>query len=789
MLSLLDPVEFENTVIFRDDADPCKFYPLPDQPVIPLDEEGDPEFLFIKYIKDVNTLDENEPEAGGGLLQFRTVLGMHPDRRKKVVEALRARLEQEKAAGTKPFGHAIESTEPLLAAPLWTNGKVTMSTFKVSDTGLVRHATESVPVDLSGDLGASISLELDDIGAEIFWSAFKSQEGQIPIMITYQLTYKARVSAKMTIEAKREVIHRRIIERATPWKLMGACYVPLIHTGAFALAEIPALALRHRCHIAAMVPRREIREIVQSTIVNNEISVRIETDEAGQASSQVRDSLFKLATEVLSDRVVPALFGEDSARPGASTGQNPDVDLVQVGEPGSGADLSFNMQFDHQSTIERSINPNGPVELLVENKAALGNSFKELRLTDGFFSLMKVSAQTSGVNFKDDGIDVVHVFFEYQEQDDLHPEKILVRRQHDELLKSEKEVIHWRFDTARNAGGGHKREYRYRTEVFYTDGPPSKSGWSPSSTEKLLITPHAMGALRVEVALTAPDSMVSSARVLLKHQSGSGATYETALELTPKADRRTWFQYTGELAAAGPDVNPDYTYQIVYRAAGGEIVMPPVRTSAKSLEIPSPFKKLLTFHLRPQGSFDGVRDVSGDATYEDSIHQYRFTKPFIFDKVTAAVPVEVPVLDGGPEVLRWKARQNRTDGSNLDLGSGQSGPGTVWIGKEIQIMRIQILPDLINFDSDVQLAVVRLSYADDANQISQEKTLTFSKSAKAPQVWEVSRAPGGPSKYNADIRYIAYDRSKDSEVHERQIDQDVYVLDRSIALKASNVPQ
>ena len=46
------------------------------------------------------------------------------------------------------------------------------------------------------------------------------------------------------------------------------------------------------------------------------------------------------------------------------------------------------------------------------------------------------------------------------------------------------------------------------------------------------------------------------------------------------------------------------------------------------------------------------------------------------------------------------------------------------------------------------------------------------------------------SKYNADIRYIAYDRSKDSEVHERQIDSDVYVLDRSgLALKASNVPQ
>ena len=392
---------------------------------------------------------------------------------------------------------------------------------------------------------------------------------------------------------------------------------------------------------------------------------------------------------------------------------------------------------------------------------------------------MKVSTSTSGVNFKDDGIDVVHVFFEYEEQDDMHPDRVSVRRQFDALLKSEQEAIHWRFDTARNAGGGHKRNYRYRTEVFYTDGPPSKSGWVPSSVEKLLLTPQALGAIRVEAALTAPAAMVSSARVLLKYRAGDGTTYEGALELTPQADRRTWFQYTGELAATGPDVNPEYSYQVIYRVGGGEIVMPPVRTRAKSLEIPSPFKKVLAFHLRPQGSFDGVQDVSGDATYEDAEHEYKFTKPFVFDKVTAALPLEVPILDDGPEVLHWKARQNRTDGSSVDLGSGQSGPGTVWIGKATQVMHVQILPDLIDFDSDVQLAVVRLSYVDEAHQVSQEKTLTFSKAAKAAQIWEVGRAPEGPRKYDIDVRYFAYDRSKSSEVHERQIDQEVYVLDRA----------
>src|SRR5438128_2193056 len=225
MLSLLDPVEFEDVVIFRDDADSRKFYLLPDQPQIPIDDEGNPEFLFIKFIRDVETVADGG-DLGGGLLQFRCTLTMKPERQQKIVAALKQRLEQDKAAGAKPFGHAIENTDPLLASPLWTSGKVTLGTFKVGDTGLVRYATDSVPVDLAGDLGASITLQLDTTGADIFWSAFKDRnEKQIPIMVTYQLTYKARVSANMTIHAERKVIHQKIIQRASPYQLLTAPFV------------------------------------------------------------------------------------------------------------------------------------------------------------------------------------------------------------------------------------------------------------------------------------------------------------------------------------------------------------------------------------------------------------------------------------------------------------------------------------------------------------------------------------------------------------------------------------
>jgi hypothetical protein len=268
---------------------------------------------------------------------------------------------------------------------------------------------------------------------------------------------------------------------------------------------------------------------------------------------------------------------------------------------------------------------------------------------------------------------------------------------------------------------------------------------------------------------------VSSARVLLQHQTPSRKIFKAALELSQKEPKRTWFQYTGELAEDGDFNAPEYTYQVTYRAGGGEITMPSTRTNSKTLEIPSPFKKTLSFTLRPQGSFDNVRDISGDIVYEDPQHEYRFAQPFQIASLTGSTVVSVPILEGGPETIRWKARINRNDGSVVDLGTGEASAGTVFVGR--QTLKVDILTDLVDFDNVVQLAVVQMSYNDAGNGISERKTFTFSKTAKGPQSWIVNRAPGGPGKYDAFVRFIAYDRSKSTEMQFHQIDQDVFLLD------------
>ena len=784
MLSLMDPVEMDDLVVFRDDEDPRKFYLLPDQPVIALEEDGEPEFLFIKYIKDLDTLVEGQ-DIGAGWIQFRTVLGIDAARRRRVTDALRVRLEQEKADGKKPLGLAIASTEPLLAAPLWTKGKANLATFKVGDTGLVRHATESVEVDLAGDLGASFGLELDRNGSDIFWGSFKDYGEQVPLLITYQLSYKARVSARMTIKARRDVVHRQIWEQARPYRLLAQGfprYVPVAHQGPLTAVALVALKAQWGVPIACMVERPQIQQAIRQTIVNNKIDVRIETDQAGggEEEAKVRDLMFKVATDVLSDRLIPALFGTAPGQPGAASEQDPRAtkELIQVRESDSSGEATFELSLDHQTTIERSVSPNGPIQLAVANPSVLTHCFKELRLSDESIKEMRVVASTAGVNFERDGIASIQVWLKYSQVDERHPARILVERSTDGVLKSETEALRWRFDSVRAANGAPKRTYDYATEVVYREGTRTgQSASRPSTNQALVITPRAMGALRVELELTAPKP-VDGARVALRHRAPSGRDFETELELNAGKPRRTWFQFTGEPAEPGAPP-PAYSYRVRYAVGTGEIQTPWTETTAQVLEIPSPFRRTLVFTVRPQGSFEGVSSIDGDISYEDARRGYRITRAFHLARLTDAFPFEVPVLEGGPEVASWTGRVSYADGSHLELDPGQGPPGTVWVGKATNAFTVQIVADLLDFETDVQLAVVELSYADPAHAIAERETLTFSKTAKQPRSWRVPRQDPALGKYDAKIRYIAYDRTKNSEVQLRQIEDQVLVLDRA----------
>jgi hypothetical protein len=269
--------------------------------------------------------------------------------------------------------------------------------------------------------------------------------------------------------------------------------------------------------------------------------------------------------------------------------------------------------------------------------------------------------------------------------------------------------------------------------------------------------------------------------VALRHTAGSGDRFETALELDHERNARTWFQFTGELAPGGGADAPEYEYQVTYRVGGSEVVAPWTSSRVLTLEIPSPFRKVLTFVVRPQGSFAGVSNLSGDIVYEDRANQYRVVQSFQLVDLAASHTFQVPIFADGPEEASWTAQLNRADGSSLTLTPGKAPPGTVWVGTQVDFLSVEVRPDLVDFESDVELALVKLVYADPPNAVSETSTFTFSKTAKDPRTWRVARKDRTLDRYDADIRYVAYDRSKNSEVQLRQVNDQVLLLDRDAA--------
>ncbi len=787
MLSLMDPIEIDDLIVYRDDEVPHRFFVMPDQPQIPLDEAGKPDFLFIKYIRSLDEL-ADDTAAGAGYLQFRTSLQLLPERRERVVTALRARLTEDQQAGRKPFGRDITTTEPLLARPLWTKGEVSLLTVSEKSGLAVSVCSAAVP-DLGGDLAGSFNMELSADGAEVVWSAFKDPAKQLPMMIAYKLTYKASVSASMSIKADHSQIRERLWQIARPYVYHPPARRWVLRPFPGQLTPDALAALRATAPgVTAMVDRNRVREVIQSAI-----TVEIRSDlGADAAATQTREMLSKIATDMLSERLIPALFGTSETRRGADA---PDAEAttelrpLATDQPDSETHFSF--ELSQVSTIDREINPNGSLRLLIapEHMAASEAScFRELRATDEFFKMLRPSARTVGVDFERDGIAAVHVRIRYDQTDDKHPDRPHLRWKCDALLRNKDDVTAWpRLQLARCADQGHKREYEFQTDVIYAESiPMTSTDWLPSTDRELLLTPHALGALRVELVFTARKESVESAQVTLRHTTSRGVVHQTRLELSAEAPKKNWFQFTGELSRSGETVDePTYEVEVRYKTAGGEVVMPTFTSSAKTLEIPSPFKRVIRYTLAPQGFTEGVTSVAGDLIYEDAARRYKVVKSFTLDKPGASVVVEVPVLEGGPDSARWEGRIGYSNGSVVALPSGVAREGTTLVGSTTtDFLEVQVipLPDL-DFDRDLQLVIVQLKYEGRPPTL-----MTFNKTTLKPQTWRVPLARPDARRYSYSIRYIANDRSRSAEVKVSDTDEPMILLDRQAATPAAPTP-
>lgn len=785
MLNLLDSIDLQGITLYRDDQDPRKFYPLPGEPWIPLDETGTPRFLFVKYIANQELGTPTTP--GGGYMQFTASVALRPEKKEAILRELEARLIDEKQRGIKPFDKAITTTTPLLGTPSWVSGEVAIHTWEVGETGLVRATGGSTEPDLAGALNASFSVTLSPDGAEVFWTAVR--EHKLPIILAYKLRYKARVSgASLRIDVKREKVLEQIWSVAKPYLFDRdrARYSPLPFAGPYsALAHMNLLAI-HGAVLHAMAPKPAVREIVKSQ-VDVEISIGEGGGEAGDGDLRTR--LVELATTLLTESILPAFFGDSEALEGVTDADQAE-ELLELRERLEESMEPFHLEIDQDTVVERGANPNGALSLLIPDEATRGSLMREL--PEGtFFSVLDVTAETAGVNFVDDGIVAIKVKITYDEHDELNGLQRTfsddgILRSHDQIWHQTRPFI----GLARSANSTPKRTYTLRTEVHYREGAPSVSE-RRSSERRVLITPRALSAIRAELLLTAPVADVESARVDLRCTAPSGAVFENRVELTQAAPRQSWFQFLGELDQSAEATA--FEYRATWRVPElGELQADWVRSTDNLVELAGPFSRTLSWTFRPQGSLEGVTAIAIDLCYEYGARAYVRQDSFTLGRITDSHIWKVRTFADGADTLVWGGRIQFADGTFQVLPPTTAAPGTVWVGRAQEVhgntrkLKITVNPMLLDFDADLKLVVVELSYADPANGIDEGTVLQFFKddadTHEKMQSWELEIRDPTRSRFSYTVRYIAQDPTRSSRVDVADTDDTLVLLDRSGAV-------
>jgi len=794
MLNFIDPVNVGDLVVLREDQNPHTFYVLPNDPVVPVGEDGAPEFLFLIYTKDLSDVPDTD-EAGGGYLQFRTVLSLSDDQRAQVTDALRQLLATEQAAGKKPFGNAITDTEPILATPLWTSGSVDLATFDVAASGLVRQATGKAPVDLTGDLGASFAATLSADGAGVFEGAFKAyQDGthQLPLVLTYNLTYVGRVNARLTIDAQHSVVHQRVWQNAMPYRLIteGAVrYVPLTLNGPFTAELLPQLREQYGI-VHAMLTRPAIVSAVQETISDSSVTVRIEEVSTGDpaADAATRTSLLTLATNLLTDSLLPSLT-TGGPQPGTTdpTATAPNTALLQLDDNATPGTATFHLELNDAMSLTRQASPNAPLHVMIDDPATLASCFHALRLADDFFKDMKVTFSTTGVDFSANGIAKIHVYYRYSQTDDAAPGAPLVERHDDAELTSADAVANFRFDTARTASGGHKEQYEFMAEVYWQrGGAPTVVPWTKTDRRLVIITPPQLGAVKVEGVLTAPAGAVDSARVDIGYTASDGTAYTGAIELTPAAPRATWLQSTGEIITPDDTAEPrQYDYTVTYRVGPTVIVTPKRSSRQDTLEVSTPFVGSVTFSLMAQAEWSGVSTIAGTLTYGDPSNSYSKVMPFALSATAPNLDLTVPVMTGGPRTASYTGRVAHPDGTHEDIaGPLTEGLNFVGAAEAAAPLAVTLRTELLDFAADLKAVHVQLTFTHAGGQKTTAEHV-FTSADSAPFTWTVPRQSADGSTYDTTVNFYGIDRTKDQDLQLTGCTSTTVELDRTMSTTAT----
>ncbi|HSA96911.1 MAG TPA: tetratricopeptide repeat protein [Acidobacteriota bacterium] len=159
-VALDEVVQAGRFVLYRDHADPHKYYYVPDAPRLATKRDGTPEFTFIKYSK-------TDGATKGGIIHFLVTWGFSEGELASAESALRLKDPQAKIAGPVPFK---EGTFKVVSA---TAGEGGIFNRRIAGEG-------KAPI-MPGQK-AAVSIALTEEGASLLWESFKNPTSDISVL-------------------------------------------------------------------------------------------------------------------------------------------------------------------------------------------------------------------------------------------------------------------------------------------------------------------------------------------------------------------------------------------------------------------------------------------------------------------------------------------------------------------------------------------------------------------------------------------------------------------------------
>jgi hypothetical protein len=720
MLSIPAWEEIDGITIFRDDADPARFYYLPNTLRIAQDDHGKPQFTFLRYQFPLQRSNESEP--GGGYLVFTTTLtASRQTLDQKIRPRLRQALRQENPLTT-------HIPEPTIVPVDFTEGTVELIIMR--DGNFIRAIHLGKP-SLFADNSASMAVELKADAATLFYEALR-QGGSIGA-IQYTLRFPVRLPAVTIIgEINSQEVKTAVMQYTEQTIVDGSVW------GDDTREE------RRRTSIAETM---ESQGLIRLEILKGNVNLGDDDMES------LRAFAFRAMDEFIQKNFLKGGTVETEADRKSEWMEFLRADVK----------TNFSLNVSYRDVIYRDYNPNAQI-----NPSFLGAPVSSLILdidlqnAPWYYNTLKVNVDTN-LDFVRYG-DIIHSVVGHFSYDEVRPDGTRITARQSVVFTAADHKRKLDAFVTRLAAVG-KDEYAVEIEVNYKAGPVVQRQVAAFRTRKRDLTLEVPNPGVIEVTFSADPGAFSQELTAIEIEIAYGdPRHKVPLvtEMLQLNANTTSADYRRNIFAAW-DKPFDYRWSYILDDGHGHLqrsTTPWVSSQANHITIPTPFDQNLAVNVIASVDWSRVTQMVVDLDYHDTANDYRRMTTLSFQSDTRPMlSWRVPLRN--PDLREYRYRQSLLLSNNAfqqEPWRTASGQTLVAGNAPGGVARLEVDPADCDPGGAVRRVLVNLVYSDPANGVLHTERLLFRDSA--PQTWQIARHDPAVREYRYSVDYFMQDGSR-----------------------------